>query len=191
MVAHLENEPVLVAQARGGDPEAFTTLMKQYDQKISRLALKITRNAEDADDALQDAFLKAYANLAVFQGGSRFYTWLSRIAINEALTRLRKQQSQRQVSIEDGLPTPLVDRRESPEECCARTERQRILSDAIQELDPALRLVLTLRYLDEFSSEEIAQRLKLTVPAVKSRLMRARVKLRDRLDKQLSPCFTN
>jgi RNA polymerase sigma-70 factor (ECF subfamily) len=156
--------------------------MKQYDRKISRLTLKITRNPEDADDALQDAFLKAYANLRFFQGDSRFYTWLARIAVNEALTRLRRHNTHRTISLEDdGAPRDLADYTENPEQTCVKTERRKILSEAMQELEPALRLVLTLRYLEDFSSEEIARRLNLTVPAVKSRLMRARLKLRHRL----------
>ncbi len=182
MLVHLENETELLAQARGGDTGAFETLVRQYDRKISRLTLKITRNPEDADDALQDAFLKAYANLTLFQGDSRFYTWLARIAVNEALTRLRRHNSHRTVSFEDdGAPRDVADACDSPEQQCARSERSRIVNDALDELEPPLRLVLTLRYLDDYSSEEIARRLNLTVPAVKSRLMRARLKLRHRL----------
>jgi len=185
MIAHLENETDLLAQARTGNNEAFTTLMKQYDRKISRLTLKITRNPEDADDALQDAFLKAYAHLRSFQGDSRFYTWLARIAVNEALTRLRRHNTHRTISLEDdGAPRDVADYGESPEQHCAKTERREILAEALQELEPPLRLVLTLRYLEDRSSEEIARELNLTVPAVKSRLMRARLKLRHRLHRR-------
>jgi len=89
MPTHLENEPTLVAEARGGSAEAFTTLVKQYDRYIYRLALNITGNQQDAEDVLQETLLKAYTKLDQFHGDSRFYTWLVRIGVNEALMRLR------------------------------------------------------------------------------------------------------
>lgn len=188
MLTHLENETALLDQARIGDAEAFTTLLKHYDRKISRLALRITGNREDADDALQEAFLKAYVNLGLFHGDSRFYTWLARIAVNEALTKLRKHGAHRQVSLDDETaPRRLADGNDDPERRYAKTERQKIVNEAMEELDPALRGVLMLRYHDDFSSEEIARRLRLSVPAVKSRLMRARIKLRQRLDPHFGP----
>src|SRR4029077_17259367 len=87
-----EDEPILVAAAKKGDAAAFDELVHRYESKIFRLTNNITHNREDAEDAMQDAFLKAYAHLDSFQGDSRFYTWLVRIAANEALMRLRKRR---------------------------------------------------------------------------------------------------
>jgi RNA polymerase sigma-70 factor (ECF subfamily) len=182
MLVHPENERDLLDQARIGNQQAFETLVKHYDRKISRLAFRITGNRDDAQEALQEAFLKAYVNLQSFHGNSRFYTWLARIAVNEALTRLRRQITHRQVSLEDSSPQRLADWCENPEQRYARSEREQIVNEALQGLDPSLRCVLMLRYLEELSNEEIARHLGLSVPAVKSRLMRGRIRLRQHLD---------
>ena len=181
MVVHLENERTLLDQARVGNHEAFETLIKHYDKKILRLTFRITGNREDADDALQESFMKAYLNLGLFHGDSRFYTWLARIAVNEALTKLRKHVNHRQVSLEENPPQCFVDSAETPEQRCARAERRRLLSQAVEELEPSLRAAIALRYGDELSNAEIGRRLNLSVPAVKSRLMRARMRLRQQL----------
>lgn len=178
-----EEETKLLEAARHGDAEAFTLLAKQYDRKIFRLALRITGNQDDASDALQEAFMKAYANLKTFHGDSRFYTWLARIAVNEALTRLRKRLAHKQVSLDDDnvVVQEITDLCDNPEQRYAKTEASQIVQEAIQTLTPALRTVLLLQYLEDFTSDQIAQRLRLSVPAVKSRLMRARLKLRHKL----------
>jgi len=155
------------------------------------LALNITSNKEDAEDVLQESFLKAYTNLGRFQGNSRFYTWLVRIAVNESLMKLRKRRSDRQVSLDekletedDGLlPREIVDWGDNPEQRYAKTEWQEILAEATQTLEPAFRTVFTLRDVEQLSTEETAEALGLSVPAVKSRLLRARLKLRQRLNK--------
>ncbi len=191
MPVHLENEATLVAEAKEGNAEAFTVLMNQYERNIFRLALNITSNKEDAEDVLQESFLKAYTNLGRFQGNSRFYTWLVRIAVNESLMKLRKRRSDRQVSLDekletedDGLlPREIVDWGDNPEQRYAKTEWQEILAEATQDLEPAFRTVFTLRDVEQLSTEETAEALGLSVPAVKSRLLRARLKLRQRLNK--------
>src|SRR3970040_310356 len=104
MPTHLENEVTLVAEARAGSNDAFTTLLRQYDRNIYRLALNITGNQEDAEDVMQEAFLKAYTHLDRFQGNSRFYTWLVRIAVNESLMKLRKRRGNT-----EGSPDPPVE----------------------------------------------------------------------------------
>ncbi len=191
MPVHLENETTLVAEAKEGNAEAFTVLVNQYERNIFRLALNITSNKEDAEDVLQESFLKAYTNLGRFQGNSRFYTWLVRIAVNESLMKLRKRRSDRQVSLDekletedDGLlPREIVDWGDNPEQRYAKTEWQEILAEATQDLEPAFRTVFTLRDVEQLSTEETAEALGLSVPAVKSRLLRARLKLRQRLNK--------
>ncbi len=191
MPVHLENEATLVAEAKEGNAEAFTVLVNQYERNIFRLALNITSNKEDAEDVLQETFLKAYTHLGRFQGNSRFYTWVVRIAVNESLMKLRKRRSDRQVSLDekletedDGLlPREIVDWGDNPEQRYAKTEWQEILAEATQSLEPAFRTVFTLRDVEQLSTEETAEALGLSVPAVKSRLLRARLKLRQRLNK--------
>ncbi len=191
MPVHLENEATLVAEAKEGNAEAFTVLVNQYERNIFRLALNITSNKEDAEDVLQETFLKAYTHLGRFQGNSRFYTWVVRIAVNESLMKLRKRRSDRQVSLDekletedDGLlPREIVDWGDNPEQRYAKTEWQEILAEATQTLEPAFRTVFTLRDVEQLSTEETAEALGLSVPAVKSRLLRARLKLRQRLNK--------
>jgi RNA polymerase sigma-70 factor (ECF subfamily) len=191
MPVHLENEATLVAEAKEGNAEAFTVLMNQYERNIFRLALNITSNKEDAEDVLQETFLKAYTHLGRFQGNSRFYTWVVRIAVNESLMKLRKRRSDRQVSLDekletddDGLlPREIVDWGDNPEQRYAKTEWQEILAEATQTLEPAFRTVFMLRDIEQLSTEETAEALGLSVPAVKSRLLRARLKLRQRLNK--------
>lgn len=184
-----EDESALVAAAKAGDGSAFEELVSRYERKIFRLAENITRNREDAEDAMQDAFLKSYTHLQSFQGDSRFYTWLVRITVNEALMRLRKRRPN-QVSIDepvetedDIMPREIEDWGPSPEKRYAQTEMQNILADSIEKLEPAFRVVFILRDMEELSTEETAATLGLSVPAVKSRLLRARLKLRQRLNR--------
>jgi RNA polymerase sigma-70 factor (ECF subfamily) len=184
-----DDEPALVASAKAGDASAFEELVNRYERKIFRLALNITGNREDAEDAMQEAFLKSYAHLKEFQGDSRFYTWLVRITVNEALMRLRKRRPN-QISLdepmeseEDLMPRELEDWGPSPEQRYAQSELQGILSEVIEKLDPAFRIVFILRDIEELSTEETAALLGLSVPAVKSRLLRARLKLRQKLNR--------
>jgi RNA polymerase sigma-70 factor (ECF subfamily) len=191
MPTHLENESALVAEARAGGHEAFTRLIRQYDRHIYRLALNITGNPADAEDVLQDASLKAYEKLNQFQGDSRFYTWLVRIAVNEALMKLRKRRGNAEVALDapvetddnDIMPREIEDWGDDPEQRYAKRQLQDILQDAIEGLEPPYRTVFVLRDIEELSTEETAEALGLSVPAVKSRLLRARLKMRQRLNK--------
>jgi RNA polymerase sigma-70 factor, ECF subfamily len=191
MPTHLDNEDVLVAEARAGNAESFAALINQYDRHIYRLALNITGNQEDAEDVLQDSFLKAYTNLAQFQGNSRFYTWLVRIAVNEALMKLRKRRGASWVSLDEPvetedrslMPQEIADWADNPEESYAKAELQDILNQTMQKLEPQFRTVFVLRDVENLSTEETAKMLGLSVPAVKSRLLRARLKLRELLNK--------
>lgn len=185
----LADEHLLVAAAKSGDGAAFEELVNRYERKIFRLTMNITRNREDAEDAMQDAFLKSYAHLQSFQGDSRFYTWLVRIAANEALMRLRKRRPN-QFSLDepvegedDLMPREIEDWDPSPEQRYAQTEMQEILKDVIEKLEPDFRAVFVLRDVEELSTEETAQALGISVPAVKSRLLRARLKLRQKLNR--------
>jgi len=184
-----EDEPVLVAAAQSGDVSAFEELVGRYERKIFRLTQNITQNHEDAEDSMQEAFLKAYEHLHEFQGNSRFYTWLVRIAVNQALMKLRKRRPN-VVSLdeeidtgEETVPRDVQDWGPSPEDRYEQTELGGILSKAIAELDPPFRVVFQLRDIEELSTEETAEALDLSIPAVKSRLLRARLRLRQKLDR--------
>src|SRR5579862_2732300 len=184
----VEAELELIARARSGDTGAFSQLISRYEGKIFRLAMNITQNREDAEDVLQEAFLKAYEHLNQFQGNSKFYTWVVRIAVNQALMKLRKRKSDRSVSLDEGIDTgeDTVTREiatwdENPEQKYSREELNAILDDAIQALAPTYRTVFVLRDVEELSTEETAEALGLSIPAVKSRLLRARLQLREKL----------
>ena len=183
-------ESILVDAARTGDIGAFESLVRRYDRNVFRIAQHITQNREDAEDVVQDAFLKAYQNLGQFQGQSKFYTWLVRIAVNEALMRLRRRRPERMVSIdedvkteEDSMPREIADWSPNPEQLYTQSELKDILGKTIQGLPPSFRTVFVLRDVEGLSTEETASALELSVPAVKSRLLRARLQLRERLNK--------
>lgn len=178
----------LVTRARTGEATAFNDLVRRYERKIYRLAKNITQNDEDAEDVLQETFLKAYEHLADFQGNSKFYTWLVRIAVNEALMKLRKRKSDRTVPLDEPVDTgeETVVREiavwdEDPEQKYSQDELAGILNEAVQSLKPAFRTVFVLRDIEELSTEETAQTLNISIPAVKSRLLRARLQLREKL----------
>jgi RNA polymerase sigma-70 factor (ECF subfamily) len=161
-----------------------------YDRRVFRIAQHITQNREDAEDVVQDAFLKAYQNLNRFKGDSKFYTWLVRIAVNEALMKLRKRRNSRVVSMDDdvetdegSMPREFADWSPNPEQLYGQDETAEILRKTIQGLPPTFRTVFVLRDVEGLSTEETAQMLELSVPAVKSRLLRARLQLRERLAK--------
>jgi len=193
-----EDEPKLVAAAKAGDPVAFTELVHRYERKIYRLALNITQNREDAEDAMQEAFLKSYVHLSEFQGDSRFYTWLVRIAVNEALMKLRKRRPNLtsidepvQGEEEDFMPREIEDWGPSPEQKYAQTELSGILSGVIERLEEEYRIVFVLRDVEELSTEQTAELLDLSIPAVKSRLLRARLKLREKLNRYFGGSVPN
>lgn len=184
-----DDESALVSAAKAGELSAFEELVNRYERKIFRLAMNITQNREDAEDAMQEAFLKSFQHLGEFQGDSRFYTWLVRITVNEALMKLRRRRPN-QVSLdepvegeEDWMPREIEDWGPSPEQRYAQSELGAILTEVIAELDPIFRVAFVLRDIEELSTEETAQLLGLSVPAVKSRLLRARLKLRQKLNK--------
>jgi RNA polymerase sigma-70 factor (ECF subfamily) len=182
------DETTLVTQAREGDNRAFSALVKRYEAKIFRLAQHITQNREDAEDVLQETFLKAYEHLDQFQGNSKFYTWIVRIAVNQALMKLRRRKTDKSVSLDETIDTgeDTVTREvaawdEDPEQQFSREELGEILDTSIQSLAPSYRSVFLLRDVDDLSTEETAEALGISVPAVKSRLLRARLQLREKL----------
>ena len=181
---------ILVHACKAGDAAAFEELVKRYYRKLFRVAQHITHNREDAQDAVQDAFLKVFRKLTQFRENSQFSTWLIRIAVNESLMKLRKQRHNKEFSIDDdlvsedhGFPFELADWAPNPEERYRGFELRDILRSELQELQPALRVVFVLRDIEGLSTEETADVIQSTPVAVKARLWRARLKLRARLSK--------
>jgi RNA polymerase sigma-70 factor (ECF subfamily) len=182
------DELALVEQARAGSAEAFTALIHRYEGKIFRLAMNITGNREDAEDVLQETFLSAYEHLDRFRGDSKFYTWIVRIGVNESLMKLRKRKQTAAVSIDQEIDTgeetlvrEIAAWGENPEQRYSREELRAILDKVVQSLPSPFRSVFVLRDIEELSTEETAEALGLSVPAVKSRLLRARLQLREKL----------
>jgi len=139
----VDDEQDLVARARQGYTASFSTLLRRYEGKIFRLAMNITQNREDAEDVLQESFLKAYEHLDQFLGNSRFYTWIVRIAVNQALMKLRKRRSDRAVSLDEQIDTgedtvvrEIAAWDPDPEERYSREELHTILNGVIDELAP-------------------------------------------------------
>ena len=178
----------LATEAKQGDKGAFTELVNHYAQRVFRVARHITKNDQDAEDVLQDTFLKAYSRLGQFEGNAKFYTWIVRVAVNEALMRMRRGKNRVTVSLDQELETSdgaiqreLPAETESPEESLSRTELRESLTQAIDSLSEIYRPVFVLRDVEGLSTEETAEMLNISLPAVKSRLLRARLQLRQKL----------
>jgi RNA polymerase sigma-70 factor (ECF subfamily) len=174
----------LVRRAQSNDDRAFGELVGRYETKVYSLGMKMLRNPEDAEDVLQDTFLRAYRGLKSFQGNSTFSTWIYRITANSALMRLRKKQLPT-VSIEDAdereAPINIADWAPGPVEQLLNRETREAMEDAIGALPAEFRQVFVLRDVEGMSNAEVAEVLDLSVAAVKSRLHRARLKVRNRL----------
>ena len=176
-------EQVLLAAAKQGQTEAFGALCEPLARKLVQSAQRITRNREDAEDALQDAFMSAFIHIKNFDGRSSFSTWLTRIAINSALMTLRKKRSSREIPIgcgelgANGVKWDVPDPSANPEKLYAQREKQRILREAICELRPTIRQAVEIQ-LRELSMEETAGMIGVSVAAAKGRLFHGRRALR-------------
>jgi RNA polymerase sigma-70 factor, ECF subfamily len=187
------NEEQLVTEAKGGSVTAFEQLVQCYETRVFRLAQTIAHTREDAEEIVQTAFVKAFKNLPHFRGDSRFYTWLVRITINEALMKVRRRHLN-EMPIDDAVETEegilareLEDWGPNPEERYSQQELQDILATTIGELSPGHRTVFQLRYVEGFSTGETAEALTLSTSAVKTRLRRARFQLRQSLNNYFKP----
>src|SRR5580704_2923370 len=186
------NDLDLVHASKKGDVAAFEQLVKRYGGRLLRISQTVTRNKEDSEDAVQEALLKAFQNLADFREDSQFSTWLIRITVNQSLMKLRKQRTHKEVSLdedfhadEDVLPLDVPDRAPNPEQLCWASELRDILVRTVEELRPILRTVFVLRDVEGLSIEQTAQALNLSQAAVKARLWRVRLQLRERLNRYL------
>ena len=180
----------LVHASKNGDVAAFEQLVKRYDRKLLRIAQSVTHNREDSQDAVQEAFLKAFQNLGEFREDSQFSTWLIRITVNQSLMKLRKQRAIREVSLDedfqaegDVLPMEVADWAPNPEQLYWASELRDILVKTLEELRPILRTVFVLRDIEGLSTDQTAEVLNLSHAAVKARLWRVRLQLRERLNK--------
>jgi RNA polymerase sigma-70 factor (ECF subfamily) len=186
-----KGDMALVAAAKNGNGKAFEILFERHERKIFFVAQRITRTRQDAEDVVQQSFQKAFTHLRKFEGRSAFSTWLTRIAITEALMLLRKSRGLREMVVDDlngdGETTPgleLPDTSPDPEAIYSQRESAEMLSAAMNELSPGTRRAMQLRDLDERSSEETARIMGISVSALKGRVFHGRRKLRERL------CFT-
>jgi len=183
----------LVHASKNGDATAFDQLVKRYDRKLLRIAQSVTHNREDSQDAVQEAFLKAYQHLADFREACQFSTWLIRITVNQALVRLRKQRGAREMSLDedfgderDILPRDVTDWAPNPEQLCWASELRHILFRALEEVRPISRTVFILRDIEGLTIDQTATVLNMSQTAVKARLWRVRLQLREALSEHFS-----
>jgi RNA polymerase sigma-70 factor (ECF subfamily) len=192
-------EQELIRRIRSGEKELFHELIAPLERGVYLTALAILQSPADAEDAAQEAVLKAYRNIASFRGEAKFSTWLTKIAINEARQRLRKSRRASEESLDtltdseddnrEYSPLLLSDWREVPTEAVERREIRELIESAMGQLTPGLREVLVLRDIEELNIAETAEALGLTESVVKVRLFRARMKLRDLLAPALGEHF--
>jgi len=187
------SDEALVVAAKRGDTQAFETLVLRHEQTVLAVAQRITNNREDAEDVAQESLHKAFVHLGDFQEKSRFSTWLTRIAMNEAFMLLRRRRGVIEVlpeSPEDGSKSnteAFVDQNPNPEESCWRRERTQLLTAAINRLRPRVRTAILLRDMEERSAAETAQILGTSIGAVKARVFHGRRKLRRTISLRLLP----
>ena len=183
-----DEDALLVAAAKARGTRAFELLVERHERRIFSMVQRITRNREDAEDVVQQSFQKAFIHLKKFEGQALFSTWLTRIAINEALMLLRRKRWSREgpteessTKTESALPLDFLDSAPNPEDSCLDREQKQILSAALNKLRPGIRKAIELRELGELSTEETALVMGLSVAAVKGRVFHGRRKLRETL----------
>lgn len=180
----------MIEEVLGGQTETFHELIRPYERSVYLMALSLLKNEAEAEDAAQEAFIKAYRNLSRFRSDSRFSTWLIAIVLNEARAKLRRKMPALTDSIDDTsedspLPTQLTDWREIPSESLERQEVRSLIRRALLTLPLAYREVFVLRELEERNVQETADTLGITIASVKMRLHRARIMLQKQLAPQL------
>ncbi|HUE44222.1 MAG TPA: sigma-70 family RNA polymerase sigma factor [Candidatus Sulfotelmatobacter sp.] len=191
--------PTLISRARRGDREAFTEMVSPYVPTLLQRARRVTGNVADAEDVRQETLLKAWSRLDQFSGScdentDDFRAWLARIAGNTSIDTLRQRRDGKHLSLEEprgnseeSLASLLEAKSANPEEQCARREMGRMLADAILQLPADLRQACLLRDVMHYSTQEVAERLSISVVAVRLRLFRARRRLREKMEQSLQP----
>jgi RNA polymerase sigma-70 factor (ECF subfamily) len=185
---------MLIERVKAGDHRAFELIFDRYASRVYRQALRLTGNEADAEDVVQETFLLAYRKAKTFQGKSEFSTWLYRLTVNAALTKLRQRKREKEVSLDDYLPKfkedgrhlmPVVDWSQDVDKLVAGNEINRIIREALDQLSPVDRAVVVMSDLEDMSNREVGEALGLTIQAVKARLHRARLFLRGKLSASL------
>jgi RNA polymerase sigma-70 factor, ECF subfamily len=191
------DDAMLVALAVSGDSSAFVELSKRHSKRVLHKIYRITNNWQDAEDVLQESLMRAFVHLRTYECRASFSTWLTKIAINTALMLLRKKRGALRSAIESNLDDfaqsekwELRDHRDNPEQHYARQQRSSMVRGAMLRLRPESRRVLELQQAGELSTQEIAQSLGISEPAVKSRLLRARIALGKFLQNECPRCHT-
>jgi len=193
-------DEVLVARARARDEAAFEELVARYEDKLYRLAMRFARNETDAQEILQDAFLSAWRNLPSFEGRAQFGSWMYRVTVNAALMLLRSRSRHPEVAVDEIEPTASnqavaeggqmmranSDWTQQPDEQLQSEELRKHIQISVDALPDGLRTVFLLRDVEEISTEDTAEILGLSVPAVKTRLHRARLALREAIGRYFS-----
>jgi RNA polymerase sigma-70 factor (ECF subfamily) len=179
-----EEDFALIERVLSGERRAFEPLVRRHERRIFRVVLAVLGNAEDAEEAMQDAFVKAFRHLSQFRRESKFTTWLTRIAVNEALQKRRARKEA--ISLDDAreVEEPFVPRRHEnwqadPEKVYGKQEMRQLIESAIQEQPEIYREAFVLRDVEEMTAEEAAEVIGVSVPALKSRLLRARLMIRE------------
>ncbi|OCP05739.1 MULTISPECIES: RNA polymerase sigma factor [unclassified Ensifer] len=191
------SEQELLRRARSDDPEAFRTIMRRYNQRLFRIARAVVRNDSIAEDVVQEAYLRAFEHLETFRGDASLATWLHRVVLNEALGRLRKSSTRREVPLAteqasaDIVPFPNAASAEDPERALAQRQILRLVEEATDALPEPFRLVFTARVIEAMSVEETAALLGIKPETVRTRLHRARQLLRQQIDRKVGPVLLN
>jgi RNA polymerase sigma factor (sigma-70 family) len=186
----ITSDALLVAQAQSGEHLAYAELCRRYRALVFRTAFRIIRNTEDAEDVLQDSWMRGFIHIGSFDGRSEFSTWLTRIAVNSALTMIRSRRNHREVSLDDSVDPDdcraieIAEPSRNPEEVCIETERLRLVRQAIRRLPPKLRSAIV-HQSNGGSVSEVAMLAGVAIPTMKSRLFRARLRLRESVSRLL------
>jgi RNA polymerase sigma factor (sigma-70 family) len=185
------SDALLVTWAQNGEQLAYVELCRRHREMVFRTVLRITQNTDDAEDVLQDSWMRAFVHIETFDQRSAFSTWVTRIAINSALTMMRRRRTQRESSLDDPVDPDnrrvieMVEPSRNPEERCLETERLRLVRQAIKRLPSKLCTAIEIRQSHDGSMSELAMLAGVSIPTMKSRLVRARLRLRESLSKVL------
>jgi RNA polymerase sigma factor (sigma-70 family) len=187
----ITSDALLVTRAKNGEQLAYVELCRRHREMVFRTVLRITQNTDDAEDILQDSWMRAFTHIGTFDGRSAFSTWVTRIAINSALTVIRRRRTQRELSLDDPVAPDnrrvmeMLEPSRNPEERCLEKERLQLVQQAIKRLPSKLRTAIEIRQSQDGSMSELAMLAGVSVPTMKSRLVRARFRLREPLSKVL------
>jgi RNA polymerase sigma factor (sigma-70 family) len=185
------SDALLATEARNGDDLAYAELCRRHREMVFRTVLRITRNMDDAEDIVQDSWMRGFTHIGTFDGRSEFSTWVTRIAINSALTMIRRRRTKKEYSLDDPSDPgncrvkEMSEPSRNPEERCMETERIRLVRQAIKRLPSKLRAAIEIRQAQDGSVSDLAMLAGITLPTMKSRLVRARLRLREPLSKVL------